>query len=99
MDTTLLQEKRAEIGTLIQAKRSPNRVPVNQHAIRSNKQHGTNLPVITVKRGADNFYCNGIEIVGTTKLVYGGSGCDAKAILSCGARLVIETYDDVLVTD
>lgn len=49
------------------------------------------MPVITIKRGKQNTYCNEVEILGPSRIVYSGPGCDAKAILSCGARVVIET--------
>ncbi len=71
------------------------RIHVNQHHIRSNKQKGTNLPVITVKEGRTNTYCNEVEILGPSKIIYSGAGCDTKALLSCGARVVIETESDI----
>ncbi len=71
------------------------RIHVNQHHIRSNKTKGTDLPVITIKEGKTNTYCNEVEILGPSKVIYGGSGCDAKPILSCGARVVIETTSDI----
>jgi hypothetical protein len=71
------------------------RIHVNQHHIRSNKQKGTDLPVITIKEGKTNTYCNEVEILGPSKVIYGGSGCDAKPILSCGARVVIETTSEI----
>ena len=71
------------------------RIHVNQHHIRSNKQKGTDLPVITIKEGKTNTYCNEVEILGPSKIIYGGSGCDAKPILSCGARVVIETTSEI----
>ena len=71
------------------------RIHVNQHHIRSNKIKGTELPVITIKEGKTNTYCNEVEIMGPCKVIYGGSGCDAKPILSCGARVVIETTSDI----
>ena len=60
------------------------RIHVNQHHIRSNKTKGTTLPVITIKQGRSNTYCNEVEILGPSKIIYGGAGCDAKPILSCG---------------
>jgi hypothetical protein len=71
------------------------RIHVNQHHIRSNKTKGTDLPVITIKEGKTNTYCNEVEILGPSKVIYGGSGCNAKPILSCGARVVIETTSDI----
>ncbi len=73
------------------------RIHVNQHHIRSNKTSGTDLPVITVKQGRKNTYCNEVEILGPSKMIYSGSGCDVKAILSCGARVVIETQSEIKI--
>lgn len=75
------------------------RIHVNQHNIRSNKTKGTNLPVITIKQGKKNTYCNGVEILGPSKIIYGGNGCDAKPILSCGARVVIETTSEIKILE
>ena len=73
------------------------RIHVNQHNIRSNKTKGTDLPVITVKQGKKNTYCNEVEILGPSKIIYGGEGCDAKPILSCGARVINETESEVVI--
>jgi hypothetical protein len=67
-------------------------IHVNQHKIRANKKHGTNEPVITIKEGRKNTYCYEVEIHGPSKMFYGGSD---KPILSCGARVVIETEAEV----
>jgi hypothetical protein len=40
------------------------RIHVNQHNIRSNKTKDTDLPVITIKQGRKNTYCNEVEILG-----------------------------------
>lgn len=71
------------------------KIHVNQHNIRSNKTKGTDLPVITIKRGKENIYCYEVEILGPSKVIYGGSGVDAKPLLSCGARVVIETESEI----
>lgn len=73
------------------------RIHVNQHHIRSNKTKGTDLPVITIKEGKTNTYCNEVEILGPSKIVYGGSGNDIKPLLSCGARVVIETTSEIKI--
>ena len=74
-------------------------IHVNQHHIRSNKTKWTNLPVITVKQGKKNTYCNEVEILGPSKVIYGGEGCEAKPLLSCGARVVIVTESEVRIID
>jgi hypothetical protein len=71
------------------------RIHVNQHNIRSNKTKDTNLPVITIKQGRKNIYCNEVEILGPSRIIYGGPGCDSKPLLSCGARVVIETEAEI----
>jgi len=73
------------------------KIHVNQHHVRSNKTKGTDLPVITIKEGKLNTYCNEVEILGPSKIIYGGSGSDTKPILSCGARVVIETTSEIKI--
>jgi len=69
-------------------------IHVNQHKIRANKKHGTNEPVITIKEGKTNTYCHAVVILGESVVRYGGN---EKPILSCGARVVIETNSDILI--
>ena len=69
-------------------------IHVNQHIIRANKKHGTNEPVITIKQGSKNTYCHQVAILGPSKVTYGGND---KPILSCGARVVIETESEVKI--
>ena len=69
-------------------------IHVNQHKIRANKKHGTDEPVITIKEGRKNTYCHEVKINGDSVVRYGGSD---KPILSCGARVVIETEADIEV--
>jgi hypothetical protein len=71
-------------------------IHVNQHHIRSNKTKGTNLPIITVKQGKKNTYCNEVEILGPSKVIYGGND---KPLLSCGARVVIITESEVIIKE
>jgi hypothetical protein len=51
--------------------------------------------VITIKEGKKNTYCNEVEILGPSRIIYGGDGMDAKPLLSCGARVVIETTSEI----
>ena len=69
-------------------------IHVNQHKIRANKKHGTNEPVITVKQGKKNTYCHSVEVMGPSVVRYGGN---ETPILSCGARVVIETESEVRI--
>jgi hypothetical protein len=70
-------------------------IHVNQHKIRSNKKNNTLEHVITIKEGKKNTYGNEVEILGPSRIVYGGDGVDAKPLLSCGARVVIETTSEI----
>lgn len=74
-----------------------SKIHVNQHHIRSNKTKGTDLPVITIKQGNKNIYCNEVEILGPSKVIYGGAGCDAEPLISCGARVIIETKSKIKI--
>ena len=67
-------------------------IHVNQHVIRSNKKNERNDPVITVKQGRKNDYCHEVAILGPSKVIYGGND---SPILSCGARVIIETESKV----
>lgn len=69
-------------------------IHVNQHKIRSNKKNGTNEPVITVKQGKTNRYGHSVDILGPSRVVYGGN---EVPLLSCGARVVIETEAEVII--
>jgi len=69
-------------------------IHVNQHVIRANKKNNANDPVITIKQGSTNTYCHEVEIKGPSRMIYGGND---KPILSCGARVVIETESDIEV--
>ena len=69
-------------------------IHVNQHVIRANKKHDKNDPVITIKSGKNNTYCHEVEILGNSKVIYGGND---KPLLNCGARVVIETESDVRI--
>jgi hypothetical protein len=68
------------------------RIHVNQHNIRKNKKHGTNLPVITVKTYKSNTYGHEVEISGPSKVIY-----RPEKPLSCGAKVWIETESEVTV--
>lgn len=77
-------------------RKAKTKIHVNQHNIRSNKTKDTNLPVITIKQGKTNTYCNEVEILGPSVIKYCGSG-DEKPLLSCGARVVIETDSEIKI--
>ena len=67
-------------------------IHVNQHVIRSNKKNNEDKPVITIKKGSTNTYCKEVLVKGPSKIIYGGND---RPILSCGARVVIETESEI----
>lgn len=67
-------------------------IHVNQHKIRSNKKNNSLEPVITIKEGRKNTYCSEVEILGPSRVVYGGND---KTLLSCGARVIIQTESEI----
>ena len=83
-------------GDILQEGPKVKKIHINQHNIRSNKTKDTDLPVITIKIGSKNYYCNEIEIDGPSTIKYCGSG-DQKPLISCGARVVMETTSEVRV--
>ena len=87
---------------VIKPKKAPLVIHVNSHHIRSNRKLWDRLPshlkgramtkpVITVRygRGAIAGRCNGLEILGSSRLVYGDP-------MGCGAEVWIETDADVM---
>ena len=67
------------------------KIHVNQHVVRSNKKHGKNEPVLTVKTYKSNTYAHEVEINGPSKVIY-----SPDKPLSCGARVWIETESEVV---
>jgi len=85
-----------ESGIVLESGSKLKKIHINQHNIRSNKTKDTDLPVITIKIGSKNYYCNEIEIYGPSTVKYCGSG-DQKPLISCGARVVMETKSKVKI--
>ena len=52
-------------------------------------------PVITIKEGKSNVYCTAVAILGPSKVIYG----HVKTLLSCGARVVIETDAEIEIIE
>lgn len=65
-------------------------VHVNQHAIRKNIKADKREPVLTVKTYKSNTYAYEVALHGPSKVVY-----SPDKPLSCGARVWIETEDEV----
>jgi len=66
-------------------------VHVNMHVIRRNKKDGTNDPVLTVKLGNRNVYAHEVRIEGPSRVIY-----SPDKPLSCGAKVWIETFSNVV---
>ncbi|MFL9455997.1 MULTISPECIES: hypothetical protein [Nostocales] len=73
-----------------------SRIHVNQHNIRANCK-GADLPVITVKSGSKNIYGNTVEILDSEGQVIATVVYSRDRPLSCGARVWIETHNEVNV--
>ena len=68
------------------------KIHINQHHIRSNSKHNTDLPVMTVKTYKENIKGNTVQINGASIIVY-----QPDKPLSCGAKVWIETKAEVCV--
>jgi hypothetical protein len=66
------------------------RIHVNRHIIDANRKHGTDNPVITVKKGGKNYYGRTVRILGPSEVVY-----RPERPLDCGAKVWIETTAEV----
>jgi hypothetical protein len=69
------------------------RIHVNQHVIRANIHAEHPAPPITIKEGRKNTYASEIEILGPSRMIYSAH----KPLLSCGARLILETDADIRI--
>jgi hypothetical protein len=70
-------------------------IHVNQHVIRDNLKTGARNPVITVKTSKSNIYANGVDIKDAFNNVVARILYRPDNPLSCGARVWIETYNEV----
>lgn len=68
------------------------RIHVNQHIIKFNREHGTVLPVLTVKQGNKTRYAESVHKSGPSQLVY-----KPESPLSCGAVCWDETVGKVFL--
>tara|TARA_R100001082_G_C4269246_1_gene118991 strand:- start:398 stop:616 length:219 start_codon:yes stop_codon:yes gene_type:complete len=67
-------------------------IHINQHVIKRNAKTGEREPVITVKTYKDNNYGHEVTVDGPCKIVY-----SPDKPLSCGAKVWIETMENVHV--
>ena len=68
------------------------KIHINQHHIRSNSKHNTNLPVVSVKTYKENIKGDTVQINGASTIVY-----QPDYPLPCGAKVWIETKAEVRV--
>ena len=75
------------------------RIHINKHIIRANTKNGTNNPALTIQMSTGQIRTHAVKIVGTAILLQAGTKHPdtGKVIkpLSCGARVWLETKDDV----
>ena len=67
-------------------------IHVNQHVVKTNKKNNANDPVLTIKTYKDNIYAHEVDIKGDSKVIY-----SPDKPLSCGAKVWIETYNEVTI--
>jgi hypothetical protein len=72
-------------------------VHVNQHRIKSNNKNGENEPVLTVKTYKSNTYGHEARILDNDGNVVAKIVYSPNKPLSCGARVWIETENEVRV--
>lgn len=67
-------------------------IHINRNIIQQNEKNGTRLPVCRVSIGNKTWYGSGVDILGSSKMVY-----SPDKPLSCGAKLWIETDSEVVI--
>jgi hypothetical protein len=70
-------------------------VHVNQHVIRANAKDGTNEPPLTVKTYKEGWYAHEVDILDAQGNVVATVVHRPHKPLSCGARVWIETKNEV----
>lgn len=70
-------------------------IHVNQHNIRHNSKTGDNKPVITCKTYKSNDYAHEVDILDKDGEVCARVVYSPDKPLSCGAKVWIETYNEI----
>jgi hypothetical protein len=73
-------------------------IHVNQHNIKRNRKHGTDLPVITCKTYKDNRYGKIVKLLHDGQVIAEVVYSPNKP-LSCGAEVYIKTKCEVVVDE
>jgi len=72
-------------------------IHVNQHVIKKNAKDSENNPVLTVKTYKENRYAHEVEILDEAGNVIATIVYRPEKPLSCGARVWIETKNEVII--
>ena len=72
-------------------------IHVNQHVIKKNAKDSENNPVLTVKTYKENRYAHEVEILDDAGNVIATVVYRPEKPLSCGARVWIETKNEVVI--
>ncbi len=72
-------------------------IHVNQHVIKKNAKDSENNPVLTVKTYKENRYAHEVEILDEAGNVIATIVYRPEKPLSCGARVWIETKNEVVI--
>lgn len=73
-------------------------IHVNQNEIKRNTKNKTTNPVLTCKTYKTNDYANEVEILDKSGEVVAKVVYSPHKPLSCGARVWIETYNEINIT-
>ena len=73
-------------------------IHINQHKIRANIKNEDRDPVITCKTYKSNTYANGVDILDSDGNTVARVVYSPDKPLSCGARVWIETENDIQIT-
>jgi hypothetical protein len=74
-------------------------IHVNQHVIRANSKNGEENPVITCKTYKENRYAKQVEILDAEGKVVARIIYSPNKPLSCGARVWIETENEINIIE
>jgi hypothetical protein len=74
-------------------------IHVNQHVIRANSKNGEENPVLTCKTYKENRYAKQVEVLDVEGRVVAKIIYSPNKPLSCGARVWIETENEINIIE
>lgn len=89
--------RNAVSATQQKSKQAITKIHVNQHVIKANTKNGASDLPLTVKRGKSNTYGREVEILDDKGDVVAAVVYRPEHPLSCGARVWIETRNEVVI--